>query len=114
MFKTIGKYVPPAPGVQSPALWGTRARLDALFGSGATVAATSRYFTFRYRSPLHWLDTFQDFYGPVVKAFAAIEPPARRALAADLLALVERFNTAKDGTAVVPGEYLEVVVTRTG
>ena len=23
VFKTIGKYVPPAPGVRSPALWGT-------------------------------------------------------------------------------------------
>ena len=28
LFKTIGKYVPPAPGVKSPALWGTRAHLD--------------------------------------------------------------------------------------
>ncbi len=114
IFKTIGKYVPPAPGVKSPALWGTKARLDALFGPAANVAATSRNFIFRYRSPLHWLDTFRDFYGPVVKAFAAIEPAAREALAAELLALVERFNEAKDGTVVVPGEYLEVVITRKG
>ena len=33
LFKTIGKYVPPAPGVKSPALWGTKAHLDALFGA---------------------------------------------------------------------------------
>ena len=33
LFKTIGKYVPPAPGVKSPALWGTKAHLDDLFGS---------------------------------------------------------------------------------
>lgn len=112
LFKTIGKYVPPAPGVQSPALWGSKQRLDALFAPGASVAATSRNFIFRYRSPLHWLDTFRDFYGPVVKAFAAIEPAAREALAADLLALVERFNGATDGTMVVPGEYLEVIATR--
>src|SRR4051812_13643888 len=31
MFKTIGKYIMPAPGVKSPALWGTKARLDELF-----------------------------------------------------------------------------------
>ena len=31
LFKTIGKYVPPAPGVKSPALWGTRAHVEALF-----------------------------------------------------------------------------------
>ena len=28
LFKTIGKYIPPAPGVKSPALWGNRAHLD--------------------------------------------------------------------------------------
>ncbi len=35
LFKTIGKYVPPAPGVRAPSLWGTRARLDELFGGNA-------------------------------------------------------------------------------
>ena len=39
LFKTIGKYVPPAPGVKSPALWGTKTHLDALFGAKAAVAA---------------------------------------------------------------------------
>jgi hypothetical protein len=28
------------------------------------------------------------------------------------MALIGRLNVAKDGTMVVPGEYLEVVVTR--
>src|ERR1700687_2528483 len=27
LFSTIGRYIPPAPGVKSPALWGTQARL---------------------------------------------------------------------------------------
>jgi ubiquinone/menaquinone biosynthesis C-methylase UbiE len=114
LFKTIGKYVPPAPGVQSPALWGTMARLETMFGGQATVTATSRHFAFRYRSPQHMLDTFRDFYGPVLKAFAAIDSPAREALATDLLQLVERFNTATDGSSVVPSEYLEVVITKKG
>src|SRR5262249_19609228 len=46
-----GKYVPPAPGVKSPALWGTKTHLDALFGAKATVAAERRHFAFRYKSP---------------------------------------------------------------
>ena len=33
VFKTIGKYVPPAPGMKSPALWGSKTHLDTLFGS---------------------------------------------------------------------------------
>src|SRR5437764_1155204 len=40
MFKVIGKYVPPAPGLKAPSLWGTRARLDELFGSNAKVQTT--------------------------------------------------------------------------
>ena len=37
LFKTIGKYVPPMPGVKSPALWGTRQRLAELFGVKAKI-----------------------------------------------------------------------------
>src|SRR5262252_3858397 len=48
LFKTIGKYIPPAPGVKSPALWGTTARLEELFGKTAKeIRATSREFIFR-------------------------------------------------------------------
>jgi ubiquinone/menaquinone biosynthesis C-methylase UbiE len=112
LFKTIGKYVPPAPGVKSPALWGSKAHLDALFGSKATVAAASRNFVFRYRSPKHWIEIFRSYYGPVVKAFAAIDPAAREALEVDLHALLDKLNVAKDGTLVVPSEYLEVVITK--
>jgi SAM-dependent methyltransferase len=114
LFKTIGKYVPPAPGLKSPALWGSKPHLDALFGSDAAVAATSRTFVFRYKSPQHWLEVFRGYYGPVLKAFAAIDAPARLALEADLLALLEEFNVATDGTLVVPSDYLEVVVSSHG
>ena len=28
---------------------------------------------FRYRSPEHWLEVFRTYYGPVLKAFAALD-----------------------------------------
>jgi ubiquinone/menaquinone biosynthesis C-methylase UbiE len=112
LFRTIGKYVPPAPGVKSPALWGTKAHLHALFGAKATVAAEQKNFVFRYGSPKHWVETFRGYYGPVHKAFAAIDPNARKALEADLYALLDELNVAKDGTLVVPSAYLEVVITK--
>jgi ubiquinone/menaquinone biosynthesis C-methylase UbiE len=112
LFKIIGKYVPPAPGVKSPALWGTKAHLDTLFGSKAAVAAESKTFVFRYKSPAHWVEIFRDYYGPVAKTFAAIDPEARETLEADLHALLGEFNIAKDGTVVIPSEYLEAVVTK--
>jgi hypothetical protein len=39
-------------------------------------------------------------------------PRRQAALARDLLALVQQFNRADDGTIAVPGEYLEIVVAR--
>ena len=112
VFKTIGKYVPPASGVKSPALWGNKAHLEALFGPKAAVAAQSRHFVFRYKSPDHWLEIFRNYYGPVLKAFAAIDATAREGLEKDLRALLDKSNVAKDGTLVAPSEYLEVVVTK--
>jgi len=112
LFKTIGKYVPLAPGVKSPALWGSKVHLEALFGSQAAVRAQSKAFFFRYKSPRHWVEIFRQYYGPVLKAFAALDPPAREALEADLYSLIDRFNVALDGTLVVPSEYLEAVITK--
>src|SRR5215470_1402722 len=112
LFKLIGKYVPPAPGVKSPALWGSKPHLDGLFGSTASVSAQSKQFVFRYRSAQHWIDVFRTYYGPVHKTFAAIGPQASEALTADLQDLLGKFNIANDGTLVVPSEYLEVVITK--
>src|SRR5471030_2473071 len=95
VFKTIGKYVPPAPGMKSPALWGSKAHLDALFASKAAVAAQSKTFALRYKSPEHWVEIFRGYYGPVLKAFAAIDRDARSALEADLYALLAKFNVAE-------------------
>ncbi len=113
LFKTLGKHLPPPAGVKSPALWGTQSRLTELFGAAASsIKAEPRDFVFRYRSPEHFLEIFKTYYGPTLKAFAALEEPKRAALGDDLLALVGRMNRAKDGTMIVPSEYLEVVVTK--
>ncbi|MBR0810489.1 methyltransferase domain-containing protein [Bradyrhizobium diazoefficiens] len=113
LFKTIGKHLPPPAGVKSPALWGTRARLEEMFASQACdISAEPRMFVFRYRSPEHWLDVFKTFYGPTLKAFAALDESGQAALRRDLLALLGEFNHADDGTIVVHSEYLEVVITK--
>ena len=113
LFRTLGRYMPPPAGVQSPALWGTRDRIDALFGAGASSIATEkRHFVFRYRSPAHFVRIFRDYYGPVLKAFAALDEKSGAAFEADLLALIGSLNEADDGTMVVPSEYLEVIVRR--
>jgi ubiquinone/menaquinone biosynthesis C-methylase UbiE len=113
VFKTIGKHVAPPAGAKSPALWGTRARIAELFGPhAASVKSAQRDYTFRYRSPEHWLDVFKTYYGPLLKTFAALEPAAQSALERDLIVLIAQFNRAADRSMVVPSEYLEIVITR--
>jgi ubiquinone/menaquinone biosynthesis C-methylase UbiE len=113
VFKTIGRHLPPPAGARSPALWGTRARIAELFEAhAASVKSAQRHFVFRYRSPEHWLHVFRTYYGPMLKAFAALEPAGQAALQRDLLELVAQFNRSGDESMVVPSEYLEVVVTR--
>jgi SAM-dependent methyltransferase len=113
LFKTIGKHVAPPPGIESPALWGTRTRIDELFGAqAAAIDAGTRQFAFRYRSPEHWLEVFRTYYGPVLKAFAALDTTRQGELAQDLIGLVGRFNRAQDGTVVAPSDYLEVVIVK--
>ena len=111
IFKTMGKYLPPAAGVKSPALWGTEARLRELFEERFdSMAIERREFVFRYRSAAHWLEVFRTFYGPMHKAFGALDAAKQEALASDLIDLAERFNRTTDGTLVSPSEYLEVVI----
>ena len=113
LFKTIGRYIPPPAGVQPPSLWGTRARLETLFGaSAAEIVTTSRAFVFRFRSPEHWLDVFRNYYGPMNKAFGALDAEKQAALAQDLMQLMAAGNRSGDSTLVLPSEYLEVVIRR--
>lgn len=113
LFKTIGRHVPPPAGLKSPALWGTRSHVIELFGpASADIAVQTREFTFRYRSPEHWIEVFRTKYGPVLKAFESLDAARRASLAADLAALVARFNRATDGTMVAPATYLEVIIVK--
>jgi ubiquinone/menaquinone biosynthesis C-methylase UbiE len=113
VFKTLGKYLPPPAGVKSPALWGTRGRLVELFGStNLSIQTEPRNFNFRYRSAGHFLEVLRTYYGPVLKAFAALDEDKQRELNEDLHALIARMNKANDGTMVVPSEYLEIVINK--
>ncbi|HET6838469.1 MAG TPA: methyltransferase domain-containing protein [Bradyrhizobium sp.] len=113
LFKTLGKYLPPPAGAKSPALWGTEARIKEMFGaSAASIKAERLNFNFRYRSPEHFLDIFRNYYGPMLKAFAALDATDQQGLKNDLLALIARMNRAEDGTMIVPSEYLEIAIIK--
>ena len=113
LFKTLGRHIAPPPGVQSPAQWGNSEWIDAVFGAKSQATTIDKKnFIFRYRSHDHFIDFFRTYYGPVHKAFLALDPAGQAALEQDLRETISRFDTATDGSMRVPAEYAEVVAVK--
>ena len=113
MFKTLGRHLLPPAGVQPPALWGVEAHLQTLFADkAASIIATPKMFNFRYRSAAHFIEVFKTWYGPVLKAFAALPSDKGAELERDLTELLNGMNRGGPRSLLVPSEYLEVVITR--
>ncbi|HEY9531926.1 MAG TPA: class I SAM-dependent methyltransferase [Burkholderiales bacterium] len=108
-FQVTARYAPPPPGLKPPLRWGTEAGLRALFERDMRIER--RHYVMRYRSPQHWLEYFRSNFGPTRQTFERLDAEGQESLAADLIALAQRFNRSGDDTFVGPGEYLEVVLT---
>jgi SAM-dependent methyltransferase len=114
LFRTVASHVPPPAGVQSPMLWGTEGHLRELFGDCIeSLEVTERVFTFRFRSAEDFVTFFRRWYGPTLKAFAALEGEARNALESDLVALARRYDRLGTDAVAIPAAYTEAVaITR--
>ena len=113
MFKATAAHVPP-PNVPSPLLWGDEAAVRERLREGvAELHFNPRTASFRLPlTPEQTVDFFREWYGPTLRAFAALDVDGRAALRRDLTRLWSEHNRATDGTTHVESEYLEVVATR--
>lgn len=110
MFRTVSNYVPPPAGVRPPGLWGTEEHLRALLGDRVTdLRITRREFVFRFRSPAKFVEVFRDYYGPVRKAFDALDESGHGRLYHDLVALAVSHNREPGPSIAIPSEYVEVI-----
>ncbi len=113
LFRLVGGFIAPPTGTRSPMLWGSEPYIVELFGpQAADLRCARRHFNFRYRSTAHWLEVFRTFYGPTHKAFGALDATRQALLSAAITELLHRWNVAGPASLVVPGEYLEVVITK--
>jgi SAM-dependent methyltransferase len=113
LLRTVGKHVPPPAGVRPPPQWGTEERLRELLGDAVSrLDIQRRTFVFRFRSPDHFATFFRDNYGPVHKAFGALDEPGRERFYDDLTALAREHDREEGPSVAMPAEYLEVVATR--
>ena len=114
MFKTLGKHVPPPAIMAPPVKWGDEEIVRERFRDGISdLTLHRRLYPFKYPfPPSEVVEFFRAYYGPVHKAFAALDDEKQAALRRDLQQLWTEHNTATDGTTSLEAEYLEVVAIR--
>lgn len=114
MFKIIGKHVPPPPLMVSPLKWGDEATVrDRLERGCSQLRCTKRLYPMRYPfPPAEVVEFFFSYYGPTLRAQAALDLQAQHALHDELVQLWTGNNRASDGSTFVESEYLDVDAER--
>lgn len=114
LFRLVGSYVPSPPGVPAPSKWGDESYLAALFGDSVRSRRSAvRQAVFRVRSAEEYVQLFRTYFGPTIKAFAALPPDRQPELARDIANLARRFDrNAGNGPAAIVGDYLETIMVR--
>jgi hypothetical protein len=113
MFRTISKYIAPQ-GMPPPVLWGDEGTVERrLKGKVRDLRLTRRMHCFEYPFPPEdVVSFFRAYYGPMNRAFAALDLSGQKALHRELVDLWSSGNKGGGRTTNVDGEYLEVIATR--
>jgi len=113
MFKTISRHIAPS-GMPAPVLWGDQAAVRERLRDGiADLRLTPRINHFDYPfSPDAVVEFFRTNYGPMARAFAALDAKGQELLRSELVSLWSAHNKASGESTQVDAEYLEVTATR--
>ena len=115
MFKIVGSYVAPPAGVVSAMLWGNEESVNERLSNDFTdIVLTRKYYpAWQYPfSATELVDFFRKYYGPVKRAFSALDHEAQKSLHSELQQNFEAHNMANDGTLNLKSEYLDVFAIR--
>jgi SAM-dependent methyltransferase len=114
ILKMVGEYAPP-PGVPPAIQWGDETIVRERLHDGiADLQMTNRVCPIKYPlPPSEVVEFFRTYFGPVNRAFAALDEGGQASLRHDLEQLWSSHNVAKDNSTRIEAEYLEVIATRT-
>jgi SAM-dependent methyltransferase len=113
LFKIIARHIAPS-GMPSPVLWGDEVTVrDRLYKGISGLRCSYHMYHFDYPFPPDAVvEFFRANYGPMTRAFAALDEKGQEQLQSDLVHLWSAYNKAVDNTTKVESEYLEVIATR--
>jgi SAM-dependent methyltransferase len=114
VLKTVAKYAPPPHGVPPPVQWGDENIVRERLRDGvAELQMAKRICPIIYPfPPTEVVEFFRMYFGPVNRAFAALDEEGQDALRRDLEQLWSAHNRALDDSTYVEGEYLEIIGVR--
>ncbi len=113
-FNIMSEYVP-SPHMPSPIKWGDEETVRKRLGNLENLQFTKRLISLTFSfSPQEVVEYFRLYFGPLYKAFDALEADADKqaSLRSDLIQLWTDHNQRSDGTTFVESEYLEVHATK--
>jgi ubiquinone/menaquinone biosynthesis C-methylase UbiE len=113
LFKLLGRYLPTPPDfVSPPPLWGNEAHVRSLLPD-VTWTFAKGHNPWRFASAEEWTAFMETNYGPTLKARERLIAEDRwDECRAEIVALAESFNAARDGSLLINAEYLVAVGTR--
>jgi SAM-dependent methyltransferase len=112
LFRTIGRHLPPPPGLRPPVRWGSEEGLRELFGPDVTISAPRRTLRWRFPSAEHQAEFFATFYGPTNRALATLGADRAADLKADMVKVARSFDLSDDDTLILRQDYLEAVISK--
>ena len=116
MFKCVAGVVPPPTGFIPPVLWGDEATVSERLADDFTDVKLSRRLYPQWHYPFgasELVSLFRTHFGPVKRAFEAIDTTAQSELHHQLEAIYLANSVIENGVLTITGgEYLEVKATR--
>ena len=118
LLKISSSFMPPPPeGFISPMTWGVDANIIERFGQAGvpkeniSMVKDTYYFISPDKSPTHFIELLERFYGPTINAYEAAQKSGKVAeLHSQLLELAKAQNKSTDGSTSIPATFLRVTV----
>jgi SAM-dependent methyltransferase len=117
LLKLLGGRLPKPPAYASPPpLWGSSGHVARLFAdTGVELSFSTGHNPWRFPSADAFVAFMETRYGPLVKARAKLGAEGVwDEVRAEVVALFEQRNVARDGSLLIEAEYLVVAGRRAG
>ena len=119
LLKISSAFTPPPPeGFVSPMTWGVDTHIIERFGQAGvpkekiSMVKDTYYFVSPDKSPTHFIESFERFYGPTMNAVEAAQKNGKaEELHKQLLELAKAQNKSTDGSTSIPATFLRVTVS---